>query len=99
MKNILKDGIDNVSSELLEKANRNVERILTAVADAKNELEEAKRKANVTEKYWDKVEAARKFFEVSSVFARQYTESLKLSIHLLPALLYHVHCMERQPQD
>lgn len=61
----MKDGIDHVSSELLEKANRNVERILTAVTDAKNELEEVKRKANVAEKYWDKVEAARKFFEVS----------------------------------
>jgi hypothetical protein len=74
MKNILKDGIDSVSSELLEKANRNVERILTAVTDAKNELEEAKRKANVTEKYWDKVEVARKFFEVISLFTGQCTE-------------------------
>jgi len=63
MKNVIRDGIDNVSSELLEKADRNVERVLTAVTDAKNELEEVKRKANVTEKYWDKVEAARNFFE------------------------------------
>lgn len=68
LKNIIKDGLDNVSSELLEKSNRNIERVLTAVADAKNEFEEAKRKANVTEKYWEKVEAARKFFEVSSLF-------------------------------
>jgi hemerythrin-like domain-containing protein len=67
MKNVIRDGIDNVSSELLEKADRNVERILTAVADAKIELEDVKRKANITEKYWDKVEAARKFFEVSSL--------------------------------
>jgi len=74
MKNVIRDGIDNVSSELLEKANRNVERILTAVTDAKNELEEVKRKANVTEKYWDKVEAARKFFEVSSLLTRQCRE-------------------------
>jgi hemerythrin-like domain-containing protein len=74
MKNLLRDGIDSVSSEFLEKANRNVERILTAVTDAKNELEEAKRKANITEKYWDKVEAARKFFEVSCTFIRQCTE-------------------------
>ncbi|XP_023712428.1 MICOS complex subunit Mic60 isoform X2 [Cryptotermes secundus] len=63
LKNSIKDGLDNVSSELLEKSNRNIERVLTAVADAKNEFEEAKRKANVTEKYWEKVEAARKFFE------------------------------------
>lgn len=63
LKNIIKDGLDNVSSELLEKTNRNIERVLTAVADAKSELEEVKRKANVTEKYWDKVEAARRFFE------------------------------------
>jgi mitofilin len=63
MKNVIRDGIDNVSIELLEKADRNVERIRTAVTDAKNELEEVKRKANITEKYWDKVEAARKFFE------------------------------------
>jgi len=74
MKNVIRDGIDNVSSELLEKADRNVERVLTAVTDAKNELEEVKRKANVTEKYWDKVEAARNFFEVSSLLTRQCRE-------------------------
>lgn len=74
LKNIIKDGLDNVSSELLEKTNRNIERVLTAVADAKNEFEEAKIKANVTEKYWDKVEAARKFFEVSSLFNIWNTE-------------------------
>jgi FtsZ-binding cell division protein ZapB len=74
MKNVMKDGIHHVSSEVLEKANRNVERILTAITDAKNELEEVKRKANVTEKYWDKVEAARKFFEVSFLLTRQCRE-------------------------
>jgi len=74
MKNVIRDGIDNVSIELLEKADRNVERIRTAVTDAKNELEEVKRKANITEKYWDKVEAARKFFEVSSLLTRQCRE-------------------------
>jgi hypothetical protein len=74
LKNIIKDGLDNVSNELLEKTNRNIERIQTAVADAKSEFEEAKRKANVTEKYWDKVEAARRFFEVSFVFNKRYTE-------------------------
>lgn len=59
-----------MSNELLEKTDRNIERVLTAVADAKSELEEAKRKANITEKYWDKVEAARKFFEVSYLLNR-----------------------------
>lgn len=74
MKNILKGGVDNVSSELLEKYNKNIEKLLAAVADAKNELGEVRRNARITEKYWEKVEAARKYFEVSSVFNRQYSE-------------------------
>ncbi|KDR13531.1 MICOS complex subunit Mic60 [Zootermopsis nevadensis] len=63
MKNILKGGVDNVSSELLEKYNKNIEKLLAAVADAKNELGEVRRNARITEKYWEKVEAARKYFE------------------------------------
>jgi hypothetical protein len=74
LKNIIRSGLDNVSNELLEKTDRNIERVLTAVADAKRELEEAKGKANITEKYWDKVEAARKFFEVSSLLNIQNAE-------------------------
>jgi hypothetical protein len=73
MKNILEGGLENVSSELLEKANKNIEEVLAVVADAKNELEEVRRNARITEKYWEKVEAARKYFEVSSVFNSQYT--------------------------
>jgi hypothetical protein len=60
-----------VSSELLEITNKNIEKVLAAIADAKNELEEARRNARITEKYWEKVEAARKYFEVSSIFIRQ----------------------------
>jgi hypothetical protein len=60
-----------VSSELLEITNKNIEKVLAAIADAKNELEEARRNARITEKYWEKVEAARKYFEVSFIFIRQ----------------------------
>lgn len=60
-----------MSSELLEITNKNIEKVLAAIADAKNELEEARRNARITEKYWEKVEAARKYFEVSSIFIRQ----------------------------
>jgi hypothetical protein len=67
MKNILKSGLYSVSSDLLEKTSKNIERMLTTVTDAKNELEETRRKARITETYWDKVEAARKYFEVSCV--------------------------------
>lgn len=60
-----------MSSELLEITNKNIEKVLAAIADAKNELEEARRNARITEKYWEKVEAARKYFEVSFIFIRQ----------------------------
>jgi hypothetical protein len=68
MKNILKGGLDDVPSELLEKANKNIEKVLAAVAEAKSELEEVRRNARIAEKYWETVEAARKYFEVSSLF-------------------------------
>ncbi|PSN32294.1 MICOS complex subunit Mic60 [Blattella germanica] len=63
MKNLLKTGIANVSTDVVDKANRNIERILSAVEEAKSELEIEKKKSRITETYWNKVEEARKFFE------------------------------------
>ncbi|KAJ9580047.1 hypothetical protein L9F63_004284, partial [Diploptera punctata] len=63
MKNLFKSGVTSVSDDVVDKANRNVDRILKAVEDAKKEFEEEKKKTRITEMYWNKVEEARKYFE------------------------------------
>jgi len=48
--------------EVKAQAKRNIERIVEAVAEAKSSYEDEKEKASVTDKYWNKVQEARKHF-------------------------------------
>ena len=65
MKNLFKADLKNVSDDVLNKANSNVDRMLRAVDEAKKEFEDENKKTRITELYWNKVEEARKHFEVS----------------------------------
>ncbi|XP_039275816.1 MICOS complex subunit Mic60-like [Nilaparvata lugens] len=64
--NKLKASIENpklqAPAEMKEKAKKNMQKILKDVAEAKKVFEKEKMNASVTDKYWGKVEEARKYF-------------------------------------
>ncbi|XP_075232277.1 inner membrane mitochondrial protein mitofilin isoform X2 [Lycorma delicatula] len=62
----LKASIENpkliAPDEMKERAKKNMQKILSDVAEARKAFEKERTKASVTEKYWSKVEEARKHF-------------------------------------
>lgn len=62
----LQDGTAKIPNDVRDRAEKNLEKVLADVANAKKKLEEERASAATTDRYWSKVEAARQHFAVSN---------------------------------
>lgn len=85
----------NVAPELLEKTRRNIRVIGEELSKSKDELYNAKDSANLSEKYWKKVEEARNYFvdQVETLFPGidLSTKKLNLDQNDIDLLILHAY--------
>lgn len=66
MRSRLHDATAKIPNDVRDRAEKNLEKVLNDVANAKKKLEDERASITTTDKYWNKVETARQHFAVSS---------------------------------